>query len=188
LKFLTIVESTLNENFTRDTSTAGTASITVTYGGLLDEGSLPPTKKSKRKKSEGHSQLEPEGKRRKTTVDGYATATGSRQESSLTDNNLFLSLSRCLSDVVNLSKGQSGALGNAVEPHVESLLRTDVEQAAGLLGSWLHALVSMEKMSQPVTDPESVYNLAPLVRIWECRLPQAQDLMESSNVSGYREN
>jgi len=179
LKFLTTVESTLLENFAigdggKDTEPTVPA---LPNGSVSKETTGSSTKvKSKRKAMEDIADSDSKKKRRKTSEDGSAVQSYDQQKSSLETKDLFVSLCRCLRDVVDLSKEKS-------EAQVESLLKTDIKQAAVILGSWLSALNWTQLQPEQVSEADNVYSIVPWLCIWESRSLQTQDPSDNSHVS-----
>jgi len=179
LKFLTTVESTLLENFAIDDGGKDTEPLVpaLPNGSVSKETTGSSTKvKSKRKAMEDTADSDSKKKRRKTSEDGSAVQSYDQQKSSLEIKDLFVSLCRCLRDVVKLSKENS-------EAQVESLLKTDIKQAAVILGSWLSALNWTQLQPERVSEADDVYCIVPWLRIWESRSLQTQDPSDSSHVS-----
>jgi len=190
LKFLSTVESTLLEDFALDNvENSAQPAIPVPY--LEDEELNQKTSsltkvKSKRKATDDTTEAESKEKRRKTSENGFAVELGHQEKSFCEHQILFACLSRCLRDVVNLSKDKFNGRNNTSEAHIQSCLKTDIKQAAIILGSWIKAINWINIQPEQIHEADNVYSIIPLLHIWESRSLQTQGSSDTSEVSVWR--
>lgn len=181
LKLLTSVESTLKENFSPNFSTNEKQSGST--GPTLANGEEPTGVKSSKRKN-GNVVIEQQSKHKKRKISETSSIPIPEvgDHKGHIDEALFISLSRCLHDVVNLSMKEDTNETTTAASHVESFLKTDCNQAATLLGLWLQALIRMKSQVRSVPDSEWIFSITSFVRIWEVRSLQVQDVSDTSNV------
>ncbi|KAF2743574.1 hypothetical protein M011DRAFT_451135 [Sporormia fimetaria CBS 119925] len=168
--FLSILERTLQENFTSDTTIAPAPTAKGTYG---DSTSGP---------SEADQQDNKASRKRKRSSQDTVSSGKRAALSSDRRNGLFCGVT----GVVHAISAKAGINGTSAEgiqvEHMKMVLRTETAQAARLLKGWIIAVnVLLSVFNKSASYGVGPYlDFSPMLGIWELRVIETDDAFSSS--------